>query len=101
MTVSADSVVENIDQGLTGVSIEMGVPTKVVPGGSLMTQVKFSGVTEEKICSAQWYQDGKPLAGYSNDHFVLSADTVSRITTYVHLYQGYADQRDHGLQADL
>ena len=81
VTVSADSVVENIDQGLTGVSIEMGVPNKVVPGGSLITQVKFSGVTEEKICSAQWYRDGKPLAGYSNNHFVLSADTVSRITT--------------------
>ena len=57
MTVAADSVVENIDQGLSGVSIQMGVPTKVTPGGSLLTQVTFTGVTEDKVCSAQWYQD--------------------------------------------
>lgn len=81
ISVSADSKVENIDRGLDGVAIEMGVPTKVTPGGSLLTQVKFTGVTEEKICSAQWYQDGKPLAEYRSDHFVLTADKISRHTT--------------------
>lgn len=82
VTVAADSVVENIDQGLSGVSIQMGVPTKVTPGGSLLTQVTFTGVTEDKVCSAQWYQDGKALEGYGNDHFALSSDAVSRHTTY-------------------
>lgn len=82
VTVTADSVVENIDKGLTGVSIQMGVPTKVTPGGSLLTQVTFTGVTEDKICAAQWYQDGKALAGFGNDHFTLSSNTVSRHTSY-------------------
>ena len=81
VTVSADSVVENIDKGLSGISIRMGVPTKVLPGGSLLTQAAIDGVTEEKICSAQWYQDGKPIAGYGNDHFVLTPGVYSRITT--------------------
>ena len=82
VSISADSVTENIDQGLTGVSIEMGVPEKVLPGGALLTQVKFNGVTEDKICSAQWYQDGKPIEGYGNNHFELTADKISRHTTY-------------------
>ena len=82
ITLAADTVTENIDKGLDGVAIEMGVPTKVLPGGSLLTQVKFTGVTEEKICSAQWYQDGKPIAGFGNDNFQLTADKISRHTTY-------------------
>ena len=28
------------------------------------------------------YKNGKPMAGYSNDHFEMTADAVSRITTY-------------------
>src|SRR5699024_4553819 len=56
--------------------------TKVLPGGSLLTQVKFTGVTENKICSAQWYQDGEPIEGFRNDHFELTADKISQHTTY-------------------
>lgn len=82
VTIEADTTTENIDQGLTGVAIEMGVPTKVLPGGSLLTQVKFTGVTESKICSAQWYQDGEPIEGFRNDHFELTADKISQHTTY-------------------
>lgn len=82
VTVASDSKIENIDSGLSGVSLSMGVPTKVLPGGSLVTQITFQGVTTPKICSAQWYKNGKPMAGYSNDHFEMTADAVSRITTY-------------------
>ena len=82
VTIEADTTTENIDQGLTGVAIEMGVPAKVLPGGSLLTQVKFTGVTESKICSAQWYQDGEPIEGFRNDHFELTADKISQHTTY-------------------
>ena len=80
VSIDADSKTENIDTGLEGVQIEMGVPTKVKPGGSLLTQVKFTGVTEEKICTAQWYQDGKPLERYHSEHFVLAPDKISRHT---------------------
>ena len=82
VSIAADSMIENIDPGLSGVTISMGVPTKVTAGGSLVTQVTFQGVTDPKICSAQWYKNGKPLANYSNDNFQLTADAVSRITTY-------------------
>ena len=82
ITVASDSKIENIDSGLSGVSLSMGVPTRVLPGGSLVTQITFQGVTTPKICSAQWYKNGKPMAGYSNDHFEMTADAVSRITTY-------------------
>ncbi|MDO5142687.1 MAG: S-layer homology domain-containing protein, partial [Eubacteriales bacterium] len=75
---------EQLDPGLAGVALEMGVPTKVTPGGSLLTQVKFTGVTAPKTCTAQWYQDGQPLAGCGNDHFLLTADALSRHTTTFH-----------------
>ena len=82
VTLSADSQIENIDKGFSGVSIKFGVPTKVKPGESLLTQVTFPGVASDMICKAQWYQDGKPLSGYANDNFVLSSGTVSRHTSY-------------------
>ena len=81
VSIQADSMIENIDPGLTGVTLSMGVPDKVKAGGSLVTQVTFQGVTEPKICSAQWYKNGKPMANYRNDSFELTADAVSRITT--------------------
>lgn len=81
ITLAADSHIENIDNGLAGVTLEMGVPTKVTAGGQLVTQVKFSGVTDPKLCSAQWYRDGKAMDGFGNDSFELAANTVSKITT--------------------
>ena len=51
VTVASDSKIENIDSGLSGVSLSMGVPTKVLPGGSLVTQITFQGVTTPKILS--------------------------------------------------
>ena len=80
--LEAASKTETIDQGLAGVAVEMGVPTSVKPGGSLTTQVKFTGVSANKVCSAQWYQDGKPIEGFGNDSFNLSSDAVSRHTSY-------------------
>lgn len=81
VSVATDSMVENIDAGLSGITLNMGVPTKVPAGGSLVTQVTFSGVKEPKICSAQWYENGKPMSGYTNPSFELTSDAVSRITT--------------------
>ena len=82
VSIDSNSTTENIDKGLDGVFIQIGVPEKVLPGGSLLTQVSFTGVTEDKICSAQWYQDGEPIANYGNDHFELTAGKVSNHTTY-------------------
>lgn len=81
VTVSADSKIENIDAGLAGVTLNMSVPSKVKAGGSLTTKVTFSGVSEEKICTAQWYKDGTALTGYRNDHFQLTANASSSNTT--------------------
>ena len=47
-----------------------------------LTQPEDVYKRQPKICSAQWYKNGKPMAGYSNDHFEMTADAVSRITTY-------------------
>lgn len=82
ITVSADSKTETLDPGLDGVGIKFGVPVKVVPGGTLLTQVTFTGVSEEKIVGAQWYQDGKALPNYANDQFRLTASAVSKHTSY-------------------
>ena len=82
VSLSADSKIENIDPGLAGVTIEMDVPASVKAGGSLLTKVSFTGVSEEKLCSAQWYQNGQPLEAYRNSRFALTADKTSSHTTY-------------------
>ncbi|GAB2044677.1 hypothetical protein AGATL06_11740 [Agathobaculum sp. TL06] len=82
VSLSADSKIENIDPGLSGVTIEMDVPASVKAGGSLLTKVSFTGVSEEKLCSAQWYQNGQPLEAYRNSRFALTADKTSSHTTY-------------------
>ena len=46
----------------------MDVPASVKAGGSLLTKVSFTGVSEEKLCSAQWYQNGQPLEALSLIH---------------------------------
>lgn len=81
VTLEADSKIENIDPGLTGITLQMGVPEKVKAGGSLVTQVSFAGVSENKVCSAQWYKDGVAMANYRNDNFTVTPTTVSSITT--------------------
>ena len=82
VTLESDSKIENIDPGLTGVTLQMGVPEKVKAGGSLVTQVSFAGVSEDKVCTAQWYKDGVAMDNYRNDSFVLTPTTLSSITTY-------------------
>ena len=82
VTLACDSKVDNIDAGIKNVTINIGVPTKVTAGGSLVSQATFSGVDGTKICKAQWYQDGKPLSGLTNDKFELSNGKVSKHTTY-------------------
>ena len=47
VSLSADSKIENIDRP-GGVTIEMDVPASVKAGGSLLTKVSFTGVSEEK-----------------------------------------------------
>ena len=81
-TINLGGSVENIDAGIKNVKINIGVPTKVTAGGSLVSQATFSGVDGTKICKAQWYQDGKPRSDLANDKFELSNGKVSRHTTY-------------------
>ena len=81
VTVDAGEIAENIDPGLSGVSIQMNVPDKVLPGGLLYASVTFSGVDEDKVCAAQWYRDGEPLTGFGNDRFILSANAASSSTS--------------------
>lgn len=81
VSITADSKVENIDAGLTGVSLTMSVPDKVKAGGSLTTTVTVSGVSESKVCVAQWYKDGKAMANYRNDSFQLTEVASSSIKT--------------------
>ena len=81
VSITADSMVENIDAGLTGVSLTMSVPDKVKAGGSLTTTVTVSGVSESKVCVAQWYKDGKAMANYRNDSFQLTEGASSSIKT--------------------
>ena len=82
VTLACDNKVENIDAGIKNVKINIGVPTKVTAGGSLVSQATFSGVDGTKICKAQWYQDGKPRSDLANDKFELSNGKVSKHTTY-------------------
>lgn len=82
ISIETDEKTEDIDRGLAGVSIKFGVPNKVVPGGTLLTQVTFQNVAENKICKAEWFQDGKAIKGYSSNSFALSPTTVSRHTSY-------------------
>lgn len=81
VTLKADSQIENVDTGLAGVTIRLGVPTRVTAGGSLLTQASFDGVDEEKLCTAQWYQDGKALDGFKNTHFALRSGAISNHTS--------------------
>lgn len=48
VTLACDSKVENIDAGIKNVKINIGVPTKVTAGGSLVSQATFSGVTARR-----------------------------------------------------
>lgn len=76
-----DNYTESIDQGLSGISLNMGVPTKVTAGGSLTTQITLSGVSANKVGVGQWYKNGEKISGYRNESFAISSDTVSKIVT--------------------
>ncbi len=78
VSLTADSVIDNVDTGLEGVKIIAGVPDRVTPGGTLLTQFKFEGVKGVKICSAQWLQDGKPIPGFYNPNFELKEGGYTR-----------------------
>ena len=82
ITLETNAKTENIDAGLNGVGIRINAPQKVLPGGSLVTEVSFTGVTEPKTCVAQWYEDGKPLAGYRNDSFALHEGKTTGYTRF-------------------
>lgn len=90
ISLAADSKLENIDKGLSGTEIVFGVPTKVTPGGSLVAQAKVTGVSEDKVCTVQWYQDGKALDGYQNANFLVEEGAFSRITRTFTFQKGMA-----------
>ncbi len=83
VNLASDSRVDNSDTGLQGVKVTPGVPTRVVPGGSLSMIFKFTNVKGTKMVRYQWYQDGKPVVGSYTPSFAMSEGSyVHRITTF-------------------
>jgi len=81
VNIDANSKKDNTDSGLQGLKVVAGVPTKVKPGESLVTQFKFTGIQGTKTCSYQWYQDGKPIPGGYTPSFAVSDGSYVRRTT--------------------
>jgi lipoprotein-anchoring transpeptidase ErfK/SrfK len=61
---------------LNSMKIVLSAPAKVTAGGTLTVKAGFETSVEATV-SAQWYQNGKALEGYSNDSFALTADATS------------------------
>ena len=54
-----DSLAENVDPGLTGVTIRLKAPEKVAPGGTLTVEAQITGVELARDCQLEWLVDGK------------------------------------------
>lgn len=65
-----------VDNGLDGVKININAPT-VEAGGDLAATATISGVTQEKIISAQWYYEGVADSKFGNSNFQLSEGKTS------------------------
>ena len=65
-----------VDNGLNGVKININAPT-VEAGGDLAATATISGVTQEKIISAQWYYEGVADSKFGNSNFQLSEGKTS------------------------
>lgn len=65
-----------VDNGLDGVKININAPT-VEAGGDLAATATISGVTQEKIISAQWYYEGMADSKFGNSNFQLSEGKTS------------------------
>ncbi len=88
VSLASDSRVDNSDRGLKDVKIIPGVPTKVTPGGSLLTQFKFTNVKGTKTVHYQWYQDGKPIIGTYTPNFAMSEGSYIRHTSTFDFHKG-------------
>ena len=49
----------------------------MAPGGLLTGTATLHGVQMEKVCRAQWYLDGQPIAEFGNPAFVLREGETS------------------------
>lgn len=65
-----------LDTGLAGVYVELEA-SDVAPGGLLTGTATLHGVQMEKVCRAQWYLDGQPIAEFGNPAFVLREGETS------------------------
>lgn len=112
ITLANDSLKDNVDKGLSNVKMILGHPTHVNPGEDLLIVARFENLDKNRICKAQWYQDGKPLERFSNDQFKLYPTNTSRVTLSFEFKRGmqtnttvglvlYYDNPDTGKQEKL
>ncbi len=97
ITLASNSRVDNSDTGLKDVKVVPGVPPKVTPGSSLLTQFKFTNVKGTKMVSYQWYQDGKPIVGTYNPSFAMSEGSYIRYTSTFNFHKGMQTSVTMGL----
>ncbi len=97
ITLASDSIIDNSDTGLKDVKVVPGVPTKVTPGGSLVTQFRFTNVKGTKMVSYQWYQDDKPIYGGYNPSFEMSEGSHIHHTSTFNFHKGMQTSVKMGL----
>lgn len=66
------------NSGFAGVTLFLSAP-EPLPGEPVTVTARFEGVTEERICSAQWYLDGEALPDYHNEAFSLTSEQISTL----------------------
>ncbi len=77
ISLSADTLDDSkVDNGLTGVTVTVSAP-KVAPGGEIVATATIKGVDKARVCGAQWYLDGQPVAAFGNTAFEISEGRTS------------------------
>ena len=74
--LSSGTVTDNSDSGLDSIQMTVEAP-KVAPGGQLTATVTITGADKARICTAQWYLDGKPEENFINPAFEVQEGSTS------------------------
>lgn len=76
-TLAADNLDNSkVDDGLEGIQVKVTAPN-VAPGGQITATATVSGVSQSRICSAQWYLDGQADNSFVNHSFALENGKTS------------------------
>jgi len=97
ITLAHDSLKDYTDKGLSQVKIILGHPTHVNPGEDLLIVARFENLDKNRICKAQWYQDGKALEQSRDDQFKLYPTNTSRVTLSFEFKRGMQANTTVGL----